>query len=175
MREQSAIVTAAAGPRLLPDTPWPADPVQSKSSSTPPHNIPQRLKRSPSKLMKSLVCVYCNCSVCGRSDTLLQKEADRIRRRKIREVKGAHRHTTLSFVCLADRAVVPVMLVSPGPFSGFSTVAHTPISARSSRERKVNAPKTISTALRCQDPRTRTTYVATHCPAQYHSSPPDNP
>ena len=67
------------------------------------------------------------------------------------------------------------MLVSPSLFSGSSAVAHTPISARSSRERKVNSPKAISAALRCQDSRARATYMAAYRLAQYHPGHPDNP
>ena len=67
------------------------------------------------------------------------------------------------------------MLVSPSPLPDSFARVHKPISARSSRERKVNAPETIPTALRCQEPRTRAAHLATYRPAQYHPSPPDNP
>ena len=157
-------MTATASPKLLPDTPWPADLVQNMNCSTPPPNLPQMPKRSPSKSTKSLMCVYHSCFAFGRPDTILQKEADRIRRRRIREVKGGHRHAVPLFAYFAYFALVLVMLVSPGHFSGFPTVVHTPISARSSRERKVNAPKTIPTTLRCQDSRARTAYMATYRP-----------
>jgi hypothetical protein len=70
------------------------------------------------------VCLIYPCFAfgpLGLSDMRPQKEADRLKRNKHRQVKGACRPNHPPFVSLI---LFPVMLVSPSAFAGFSAALH---------------------------------------------------
>jgi hypothetical protein len=90
MRERSAIVTAAAGPRLLPLISHGRRPrSELELFNAPVSQNPEAEKVSKQIDEELRVRIIYAVSDPWDANTRLQKEADRLKRKKDREVKGA--------------------------------------------------------------------------------------